>query len=202
MPPPRLAILLSGRGSTLQNLIDLRAAGRFPLDLALVVASRPDAPGLGRARDAGLAHAVEPPGPRETHSERVFARVRESGATLVALAGWMHLLRIPDDFRRRVLNVHPSLLPAFGGRGMYGGRVHAAVHASGAKVTGCTVHFADDTYDTGPVVAQACVGIGDADTPEAIAAKVGALEREVYPRAILRVAAGGWRLEGRRFVGE
>lgn len=200
MPPPRLAILLSGRGSTLQNLIDRRAAGDFPLDIAIVIASKPDAPGLARAERAGLATAVEVPGPRETHSERVFARVRAAGATLVVCAGWMHLLRIPDEFALKVLNIHPSLLPAFGGRGMYGAKVHAAVHASGVRVSGCTVHFADDTYDTGPVVAQGCVAVDPGDTPADIEAKVTALEREVYPAAILAVAAGGWKLVERRFA--
>ena len=198
MTPPRLAILLSGAGSTLQNFLDRRAAGLFPLDIAVVIASKPDAHGLARARLAGLPHAVETPSPRATHSERVFARIREAGADLVICAGWMHLLHIPADFQMRVLNVHPSLLPAFGGQGMYGPKVHAAVHASGVKVTGCTVHFADDTYDTGPIIAQGCVEIDDEDGPAEIGAKVMALERAVYPAAIVRVAGGGWRLEGRR----
>ena len=201
MTPPRLAILLSGSGSTLQNFLDRRASGTFPSDIAVVIASRPDAYGLERAKIAGLPTVVETPKPRETHSERVFNHIKAANVDLVVLAGWMHLLTMPPEFALRVLNIHPSLLPAFGGRGMYGSKVHAAVHASGVKVTGCTVHFADDTYDTGPIIAQSCIAIQPGDTPARIAARVGELEREVYPAAVLRVAAGGWRLEGRRFVG-
>lgn len=194
MTPPRLAILLSGPGTTLQNFLDRRAAGTFDAEIAVVIASRPDAYGLERARTAGLLTAVE------IDSRRVFDRVRASGAHLVVLAGWTRLLSIPPDYAMKVLNIHPSLLPAFGGRGMYGAKVHAAVHASGVKVTGCTVHFADDTYDTGPIIAQSCVSVSPSDTPADIAAKVAARERELYPEAILRLAAGAWRLDGRRFV--
>lgn len=197
---PRLAVLLSGSGTTLQNLLDRRAAGTFAADITLVVGSRPDAHGLERAVAAGIATAVERPTPPATFSERVFGLVRAAGADLVILAGWLHLLPIPADFRHRVLNIHPSLLPAFGGRGMYGRHVHAAVFAAGVKVTGCTVHFADDAYDTGPIVAQAAVDIAECDSAEQIAAAVFAAECEMYPAAITRVAAGGWRVEGRRVV--
>jgi phosphoribosylglycinamide formyltransferase-1 len=126
--------------------------------------------------------------------------VRSFTPDLVCLAGWLHLLPIPDDFRHRVLNIHPSLLPAFGGKGMYGRRVHEAVLAYGAKVSGCTVHFADDTYDTGPVLVQKCVPVLAGDDPDALAARVFAAECEAYPEAVGLVASGRVRVEGRRVV--
>ena len=198
--PPRLAVLLSGGGTTLQNLLDQKAAGTFVADITLVVCSRPDAHGLVRAAAAGIPTAVERPTPPETVSDRVFGLVRAAGADLVVLAGWLHLLSIPDDFRHRVLNIHPSLLPAFGGRGMYGRHVHEAVFEAGVKVSGCTVHFADAAYDTGPIVAQTAVDIAECDSPDEVAAKVFAAACGTYPAAITRVAAGGWRVEGRRVV--
>jgi phosphoribosylglycinamide formyltransferase-1 len=99
-----------------------------------------------------------------------------------------------------VVNVHPSLLPAFGGKGMYGRHVHEAVLASGARVSGCTVHFADDTYDTGPIIHQSVVPVLDSDTPEALAERVQAAEREAYPEALARLAGSGWRVVGKRLL--
>jgi len=112
----------------------------------------------------------------------------------------LHLLPIPADFRHRVLNVHPSLLPAFGGKGMYGYHVHAAVLAYGARVTGCTVHFADETYDTGPILVQRCVPVKDGDGPDTLAARVFQAECEAYPEAIRMVADGRVTVQGRRVV--
>ena len=198
--PPRLAVLLSGNGSTLQNLIDRAADGRFPAHIVGVLSSRADAYGLERAGRAGIPAAVVGRPPTDTHSRRVFEAVRGWQPNLVILAGWMHLLSVPADFRGKVLNVHPSLLPAFGGKGMYGRHVHEAVLSYGAKVSGCTVHFVDDTYDTGPIITQQAVPVLDADTPDTLAARVQEAEREAYPEAIQRVAEGGWRVEGRRVV--
>lgn len=199
MPAPfRLAVLLSGNGSTLQNLLDARAAGSLPADVAVVVSSRPDAYGLERAKRANVPTAVEPPKPKATLSERVFSHARAANADLVVLAGWLHLLTIPDDFRLKVLNIHPSLLPAFGGPGMYGRHVHEAVFAAGVRVSGCTVHFADDTYDTGPIVAQVPADVADCRTPDEVAARVAASERLAYPAAVARVLGGGWWVSGRR----
>lgn len=198
---PRLAVLLSGGGSTLQNLLDRAADGSLPASIVGVVSSRADAFGLERARRAGVPGAAVTPNPRETFSERVFAAVRGWRPDLVACAGWMHLLALPADFRGKVLNVHPSLLPAFGGKGMYGRHVHQAVLEYGAKVSGCTVHFVDDTYDTGPVILQRPVPVRDDDTPDTLAERVQAAEREAYPEAIRQVAEGRWRLDGRRVVG-
>ena len=204
MPPailcPRLAVLASGGGTTLQNLLDRVAAGTLTAEIVGVVASRPDAFALQRARRAGVPTQVIGPTPRADFSERVFAAVRLLNVDYVLLAGWLQLLAVPDDFRLRVLNIHPSLLPAFGGKGMYGHHVHEAALAAGVKVSGCTVHFVDDTYDTGPIVEQRAVDIAACGTPVEVAAAVYAAECEAYPAAIERIAAGRWRLVGRRVV--
>jgi phosphoribosylglycinamide formyltransferase 1 len=194
----RLVCLVSGGGTTLQNLLDRAGADSLPARVVGVVSSRADAFGVERAKRAGVPAAVEPRGPG--FADRVWNAVRGFAPDLVCFAGWLHLLPIPPDFRHRVLNIHPSLLPAFGGRGMYGHHVHEAVLAYGAKVTGCTVHFADDTYDTGPVLVQRCVPVLNGDTPDALAARVFAAECEAYPEAIRLLAGGCVRVEGRRVV--
>ncbi len=199
MPDPlRLVCLVSGGGTTLQNLLDRSADGTLPATVVGVVSSRTDVLGVERARRAGVSVLVEPRGPG--FAERVWTAVRSFAPDLVCLAGWLHLLPIPADLRNRVLNIHPSLLPAFGGKGMYGRRVHEAVLAYGAKVTGCTVHFADDTYDTGPILVQRCVPVHDGDDAEALAARVFAAECEAYPEAIRLLADGRVTVEGRRVV--
>ncbi len=197
----RLAVLLSGGGTTLQNLIDRIDAGTLDARITLVLASRRDAFGLERAARHDIPRATVPRrgmSDVDRFSDAVFSHIRTSEADLVCLAGFMSLLRIPDDFAGRVLNVHPALLPAFGGKGMYGARVHQAVLDHGAKVTGCTVHLADNTYDTGPILAQRCCDVLDEDTPEALAARVGQLERDAYPQVIQAIHDHGLRLLGRR----
>jgi phosphoribosylglycinamide formyltransferase-1 len=202
MPDPiRLVALVSGGGTTLQNLIDRIAADTLAARLAGVVASRADAFGCTRAARAGVPVSVVPARPpRAAFADDVWAAVRAYTPDLVCFAGWLHLLPIPPDFSYRVLNIHPSLLPAFGGKGMYGRHVHEAVLAYGAKVTGCTVHFADDTYDTGPILVQRCVPVRDDDTPDALAARVFEAECEAYPEAIHLIAEGRVRVRGRRVI--
>jgi formyltetrahydrofolate-dependent phosphoribosylglycinamide formyltransferase len=200
-PPIRLAVLLSGSGTTLQNLLDRCADGRLAAQGAVVVSSSATAFGLTRARRAGVpAHVVERKdcASRAEFSARIFAHCRQAGAELVCLAGFLHLLEIPEDFRLRVLNIHPALIPAFSGKGCYGLRVHQAALEAGVKVSGCTVHFADEQYDHGPIVAQRVVPVLDDDTPEALAARVFAQECEAYPEAIEWFAQGRLRVEGRR----
>jgi len=187
MAKPRLACLISAGGTTLQNLIDRIADGRLDAEIVRVVASKADAFGIQRARRAGLNVTVVPRSAKN-FAEAVFDAVRGDAPDLVIFAGWLHLLKIPDDFRNRVLNIHPSLLPAFGGKGMYGHHVHEAVLNSGSKITGCTVHFADDTYDTGPIIVQKSVPVLDGDTPETLAARVYEAECEAYPEAIRLVS--------------
>jgi phosphoribosylglycinamide formyltransferase-1 len=178
--PIRLAILISGGGTTLQNLIDRIADGRLAARIVGVVSSRADAYGIERATKAGLPVVVVEKG----KPEPVWEAIRGFAPDLVCLAGWLNLLPIPDDFHRRVLNIHPALLPAFGGKGMYGRRVHEAVLAAGVRESGCTVHYADNSYDTGPILVQKTVPILPGDTPETLAARVFAAECEAYPEAI------------------
>jgi phosphoribosylglycinamide formyltransferase 1 len=196
-----IAVLLSGSGRTLQNFLDRIATGTLPVRITQVVASRPNVGGIDRARNAGLpVEVVERKAfpSVEAFSERTFALCRSSGAELVVLAGYLQLLRIPDDYRLRVLNIHPALLPAFGGKGMYGHHVHEAVLKYGAKVSGCTVHFVDDQYDHGPVIAQSAVPVTDDDTPDTLADRVFEAECELYPRVIRAMAEGRVRVDGRR----
>lgn len=202
MPEPiRIVALLSGGGTTLQNFFDRIAAGTLNARIAGVVSSRADAKGVTRAERAGVPVAVVSKAPRRaTFADDVWAAVRAFEPQLVCFAGWLHLLPIPDDFRHRVLNIHPSLLPAFGGKGMYGHHVHAAVLEYGAKVSGCTVHFADDTYDTGPVVVQRCVPVLEGDSPDTLAARVFEAECAAYPEAIRLIAEGRVTVQGRRAV--
>jgi len=190
--PLRVAVLLSGGGRTLQNLLDRRA--ELDLEVVRVVSSRRDAYGLERAARAGIPTRVirrrGHPGV-EAFTAANFEACREAGAQLVCLAGYLKLLRpIPPDFQGRVLNVHPALLPAHGGEGCYGDRVHRAVLAAGEAETGCTVHLVDDIYDHGEPVVQRRVAVRPDDTVETLAARVFAEEREAYPEAIRRFRAG------------
>ncbi|HEY7310981.1 MAG TPA: phosphoribosylglycinamide formyltransferase [Gemmataceae bacterium] len=199
--PLRLAVLLSGGGTTLQNLLDRIAAGTLRAEVAVVVANKADAFGLTRARAAGIpAFVVERKAcaSREEFSARIFAHCRTAGVDLVCMAGFLQLLHIPDDFLNRVMNIHPALIPAFCGKGYHGLAVHRAVLEAGVKVSGCTVHFADNEYDHGPIIAQRVVPVLDDDTPESLAARVFAAECEAYPDAIGWFAQGRLRVEGRR----
>lgn len=201
MPPLRVAALISAGGTTLQNLIDRSADGRLAAEIVLVVSSNTDAYGLERAQRAGIATAVvdrRGAGSREDFSRRIFERCREAGAELVCLAGFLQLITIPADFRNRVMNIHPALIPAFCGKGFYGHHVHEAVLEKGVKVTGCTVHFADNQYDHGPIVVQRAVPVLDDDSPDTLAARVFEQECEAYPEAIRAFAEGRLRIEGQR----
>lgn len=185
--PVKLAVLLSGGGRTLDNLAERIASGSLHAEMVLVVASRDGVAGIDKAAKLRVPNYVVPRKAYDSpqaFSDAVFKLVRDSGADLVCLAGFLSLLVIPDDFAGRVLNVHPALLPSFGGQGMYGQKVHAAVLDHGCKVSGCTVHLADNTYDTGPILVQKCCEVRDDDTAETLAARVFELECEAYPQAI------------------
>jgi formyltetrahydrofolate-dependent phosphoribosylglycinamide formyltransferase len=197
----RLAVLLSGGGTTLQNLLDHIADGRLQARIVLVVSSRADAFGLIRAEQAGVPTAVVTSrnyASGEQFSQRIFDLCRQADADLVCLAGFLQLIRIPDDFQARVMNIHPSLIPAFCGQGFYGQHVHEAVLAYGVKISGCTVHFADNVYDHGPIILQRAVPVLDEDTTETLAARVFAEECQAYPEAIRLFASGKLQLGGRR----
>ena len=188
----RLAVLLSGSGRTLENLLEWIDSGRLSATVAVVVSSRPDVRGLRIAERAGLSTRLLPPGGQsvEDWSETIFRGCREARSDLVVMAGFMHLVRIPADFTGRVINIHPSLLPAFGGRGFHGMNVHRAVLERGCTVSGCTVHLVDDEYDHGRVLLQRTVPVLADDSPESLAARVFAAECQTLPEAIQRIAAG------------
>ncbi len=183
-----LAVLASGGGRSLENLAQVAAAGELPVEIRLVLSDRPGARALERAARLGLAHLVVEPGPggAEAFSSAVFDAVEARGCELVVLAGFLRLLRIPERWRGRVLNIHPALLPAFGGRGFYGDRVHRAVLESGARVTGCTVHLVDDEYDHGPILLQRSIEVLPGDSVESLAARVFEEEKLALPEAIRR----------------
>jgi formyltetrahydrofolate-dependent phosphoribosylglycinamide formyltransferase len=197
--PIRLAVLISGGGTTLANLADWRSRGELDAEIPLVIASRPDCGGIAKARDAGISCAVvtrAATGSLEAFSAAIFDRCRAVEADLVVCGGFLALLAIPADFRQRVMNIHPSLLPAFCGQGMHGRHVHEAVLARGCKLSGCTVHFLDDHYDHGPIILQRPVPVLDGDTPESLASRVFAAECRAYPEAIRLYAEGLLRVSG------
>ncbi|MFN3485699.1 MAG: phosphoribosylglycinamide formyltransferase [Planctomycetota bacterium] len=191
-PPIRLGVLISGGGRTLQNLIDRIRDGSLCARIEVVVSSAPDAPGLERARRHGLPAEVvsrrDYPDPRR-FSRAVTEVLERYPIDLVILAGFVHLYLFPPKWAGRVLNIHPALLPRFGGKGFYGRRVHEAVLRSGARESGCTVHFADEQYDHGPIILQKTVPVLPGDTPDTLAERVFQAECEAYPEAIRRVAA-------------
>jgi phosphoribosylglycinamide formyltransferase 1 len=195
----RIAVLISGRGSNLQALIDAVAAGRLDAEIAVVISNRAGAPGLERARAAGIetltiGHRDYPT--RDAFEEVLVRELRARRVSLICLAGFMRLLgnTFLEAFPHAILNIHPSLLPAFPG-------VDAVrqAWAHGAKVAGATVHFVTGELDGGPIVAQAAIPILDDDTPETLAARVLEEEHRIYSYAVGRVLDGGWTIEGRRF---
>lgn len=198
--PLRTAVLLSGNGTTLQNLIDRIEDGALDVEVVCVVSSRADAYGLERARKHGIAAIAVPRKDYADHASFnavIWKTVRDHGAEAVVLAGFMSLLDIPDDFVNRIINVHPALIPAFCGKGMYGHHVHEAVLEYGAKISGATVHFVNQVYDNGPIILQESVPVLEDDTPDMLAERVMAKERELYPKALALLAAGKLRVEGR-----
>ncbi len=197
----RLGVLLSGSGTTLQNFIDRIDGGELDASIEVVVGSRTGAYGLERARRHGIPAVAVPRkdyGSVSSFSAAVWEHLEPHRVDLVVLAGFMSLLAVPETYVNRIMNVHPALIPAFCGQGMYGHHVHEAVLAAGVKVTGVTVHFVDAEYDHGPIILQECVPVLDDDTPETLAERVQALERELYPQAVALFAAGRLRVEGNR----
>ena len=198
----RIGVLISGRGSNLQAIIDAVAAGRLDATIAVVISNRPDAFGMERAKRAGIEtlcidhRSCES---REAFDLAVVAELEKRDVALVCLAGFMRLLsaRFVDAFPNRILNVHPSLLPAFPG-------LDAQTQAweYGVKVSGATVHVVTPELDAGPIVRQAVVPVDADDAPAALAARILAEEHRIYPEAIGVMLDGGWRIEGRRFVEE
>jgi phosphoribosylglycinamide formyltransferase-1 len=203
--PVKLAVLISGGGRTLKNFIDLAAEGDLPIDIRLVVSSTATAGGLKFAKDAGIRTLAVPRGDFSAgaagdrqYGEAIFSACRDASVDYVAMAGFLKLAPIPDDFVGRVVNIHPALIPAFCGAGMYGNRVHQAVLDAGVKVTGCTVHFVDNQYDHGPIIWQQPVPVFDDDTADTLAKRVFEVEKEAYPHVLRLLAAGRIKFDGQR----
>lgn len=197
----RVAVLLSGSGRTLENLVRLRDLGKLEIDLSIVIASREGVRGLEVAADEGIAaHVVSRkayPTPA-VMSARIAEVLTPHDIDLILLAGYLSQLQILPEWEGRMMNIHPSLLPLFGGKGLYGSRVHDAVLASGMKVSGCTVHLVNADYDGGPIVLQRCVPVLDDDTAASLGARVFAAECEAYPEAIRLFAQRRLVVEGKR----
>ncbi len=197
----RLGVLISGGGRTLQNFLDLSDAGDLRATVVKVISSDPDAYGLVRARNHNVPAATLQPDDfagTQQFSDAVTAQLDDAGVDLVAMAGFLFLYQIPDHYAGRVMNIHPALLPSFGGAGYYGDRVHRAVLDYGCKVSGCTVHFADNQYDHGPIIVQKAVPVKENDDEHTLAARVFEKEKEAYPEAINLFADGRLEIVDRR----
>jgi phosphoribosylglycinamide formyltransferase 1 len=199
--PLPVAVFISGGGTTLRNLLEKIAEGRVDAQVRLVVSSTAKARGLQYAAEASIPALVvrhRDYATAEAYRDAVFQPCRDAGVRLVVMGGFLKHVLIPPDFENRVMNIHPGLIPAFCGQGYYGHHVHEAVLEYGAKVSGCTVHFADNHYDHGPIILQRTVPVLDDDTPDTLAARVFQQECEVYPEAIQYFAEGRLQVNGRR----
>jgi phosphoribosylglycinamide formyltransferase-1 len=181
--PARLVVLISGGGRTLLNLADAIDQGRLHATIPLVIASRPCA-GVERATSRGLSVRIEP---GRIPRDRLSALLNQARADFAVLAGYLQFIEIPPAFEGRIVNIHPALLPAFGGPGMYGDRVHRAVLATRSTESGCTVHILNDEYDRGPILLQRRCPVLPGDTPQTVAARVFELECEAYPTALQKL---------------
>lgn len=196
----RIGVLLSGRGSNFEALADSAATGRIPnAEIAIVISNREGAPGIEKARARGIEARVIPSKglEREAYDKLAVAALQENKVDLVCLAGYMRLLspHFVAAFRNRILNIHPSLLPAFPG---LEAQWQALEH--GAKFSGCTVHFVDENLDAGPIVLQAVVPIENSDTPETLSERILREEHRIYSEAVRIVLEGRYRMEGRRVL--
>jgi phosphoribosylglycinamide formyltransferase-1 len=199
--PLPIAVLISGGGTTLRNLLLKIDQQDLPIEVRLVVSSNPSAGGLAYAEQANIpvqiaecSSAARP----DEFSAAVFDPCRQAGAELVVMGGFLKHVLIPEDFENRVVNIHPGLIPAFCGHGFYGRRVHQAVLDYGAKVSGCTIHFVDDEYDHGPIILQRSVPVEHDDTAERLAKRIFRVECEAYPEALRLIAEGRVQVTGRR----
>ena len=203
LKPFNISVMISGGGTTLKNLIDRYECGELNAQITQVISNKPNAGGLQYAGDAGIeCHVVDHRDydSVEAFSKAIFDILRLAGADLVVMGGFLRRVTIPEDFVNRVINIHPSLIPAFCGKGNYGRRVHQAVVDYGCKVSGCTVHFVDDQYDHGPIIAQSTVEVKADDSAESLAARVFEAECELYPQVINAFIAGKVRVLDRHVI--
>jgi formyltetrahydrofolate-dependent phosphoribosylglycinamide formyltransferase len=198
--PIRLGVLLSGSGRTLQNFCDQIDAGRLTATVEVVISSRPNAYGLTRAANLGLATRIVDRRhlASDAFNTGITNALIDADVDLVCMAGFLSLWTIPHALAGRVMNIHPALLPDFGGKGFYGHRVHEAVLAAGCTESGCTVHFCDNQYDHGPIILQRRVPVQPDDTPDTLAARVFEQECIAYPEAIRLYAADRLSVDGNR----
>ncbi len=198
--PLKVAVLISGGGTTLKNLLDYAQRGEIDTDFRLVISSKATARGIEFADAAGIPTKVVRKKDYESgeeHSRAIFDPCRTAGVDYVLMGGFLSHVLIPDDFENRVLNTHPSLIPAFCGKGFYGLRVHQAAIDYGAKISGCTIHFVDNQYDHGPIIMQKSVDVLPDDTAESLAKRVFARECESYPEVLQLLASGRITTQGR-----
>jgi phosphoribosylglycinamide formyltransferase 1 len=201
----RLAVLISGSGRTLKNILDEINADRLDAEVVMVVSNKPSAGGLQFAENASpvVPTCVVQ---RTDHdsikafSDEIFAACHEAKADYIVMAGFLCKISIPSDFENKVLNIHPSLIPAFCGKSYYGHRVHEAAIEYGVKLSGCTVHFVNDEYDAGPVILQRKVAIDNDETPDSLAAKVFEQEMIAYPETLRLLADDRIVVEGRKVI--
>ncbi len=199
--PLPIAVLISGGGTTLRNLIERQQRDALPIDIRVVISSSSTAKGLQFAANAKIPALVFEKTNKISPAEyelRNFDPCRAAGVKYVVMAGFLKHLPIPADFENRVINIHPSLIPAFCGQGMYGLKVHQAAIDYGAKVSGCTVHFVDNQFDHGPIIGQWPVPVLDDDTAEALQARVFAAECDAYPAVLRALAAELISVRGRK----
>lgn len=196
----KISVLVSGGGTTLRNLIDRQQVGTLDANIVQVISNNPDAGGLEFAKSAGIETTVvnhRDFDSVDAFSQAMFAEIRKASPDLVVMGGFLRKVLIPEDFQNRVINIHPSLIPAFCGKGMYGSKVHAAAIEYGCKLSGCTVHFVDDDYDHGPIIAQATVPVLPDDSVKDLAARVFETECELLPQVINLLASGSVKMAGR-----
>ena len=195
----KIAALISGGGRTVLNIAEEISSGRLNAELNLVIASR-DCKGVERCRQAGMdVHIValkDMPDP-QSYSLAITNILDQAGIDLVIMAGFLSLWPIPEKYAGKVVNIHPALLPRFGGKGMFGHHVHQAVVEHGCKVSGCTVHFVNNEYDEGPIILQKCVPVYDTDSPDDVAARVFVQECIAFPQAIALIVEGKVTIDGR-----
>ena len=199
----RIGVLASGRGSNLQAIIDACKSGYIPGEVVCVISDKKDAFALERARREGIPAIFLDPSKyssREDYDRALAQTLKEHNVDIVCLAGFMRILTPPfiEEFRNRIMNIHPALIPSFCGKGMYGLKVHKAVLDFGVKVTGCTVHFVTEEVDLGPIIVQIPVMVREDDTPETLSERVLKREHRAYPLAIKLFAEGRLKIEGRR----
>ena len=195
--PLRLGVLLSGGGRTLLNILENINDGRLNAVISIVISSRSTVAGVGRARNAGLHVRIirKKDYPEiDEFSRQIAHELEDAKVDLVVQAGWLCLWKIPERFENRVMNIHPALLPSFGGKGMYGHHVHEAVLKTGCKISGCTVHFCTNEYDKGPIIVQRACPAFDSDTADTLATRVFEQECIAYPEAIRLFAANRLRI--------